>query len=433
LRGYNWFTQNTLENFSRSFGGDPRSADNDVFNGSFGGDSTTNGLSYHLLPSFDNSRTTVLNNATMLRGGRGATVVFSSGNNFNQNGIPGACASAVEIGVTCGLPASSSFKQSIVPIIVGALAADGRKASYSNTASSIWVTAPGGEFGNEASIIGAGGSPNDYKPAITTVNLSGCGNYSSRWNALDNLGSNALAASCQYTAAMNGTSSAAPMVAGVVALMLEANPNLTYRDVAHILAVTARKVDPTFSGVKRVLVDAERTLEGGWTTNAAGYSFSNRYGFGAVDASAAVATARTFSGYLPAIQLVEASPFQAAGDTSFGSNGKFVAFSVGSTVTKVERAFVAVNIDNRNGGANGAICTQVELVSPAGTRSVLLNAANGFANAKLEDVLFSSNAFYGENPNGTWRLVAYDWCSSAPVTPTRFSLSKPQYFGFTGH
>jgi hypothetical protein len=254
---------------------------------------------------------------------------------------------------------------------------------------------------------------------------------------LDNLGSDvegvALAARCQYTARMNGTSSAAPMVAGVVALMLEANPNLTYRDVAHILAVTARKVDSTFAGVKHVLAGAERTLEGGWTTNAAGYSFSNRYGFGAVDASAAVATARTFSGYLPARQYVEASPFRAGGDTSIGANGKFVTFSVSSAVTKVERAFVKVNIDNRDAGSVGTLCTQVELVSPAGTRSILLNAVNGFINAKLDDVLFSSNAFYGENPNGTWGLLAYDWCSSTPVTPTMFSLSKPQYFGFTGH
>jgi hypothetical protein len=223
------------------------------------------------------------------------------------------------------------------------------------------------------------------------------------------------------------------MVAGVVALMLEANPNLTYRDVAHILAVTARRVDSTFAGVNATLVGALRTLEAGWVTNAAGYSFSNRYGFGAVDASAAVSMARTFSGYLPAGNFFEASPLQAVGDTSIGSNGKFLSFSVSSAITKVERAFVAVNIDNRNGGANGALCTQIELISPAGTRSILLNAANGFSNAKLEDVLLSSNAFYGENPNGTWRLLAYDWCSSTPVTPTMFSLSKSQAFAFTGY
>jgi subtilisin-like proprotein convertase family protein len=94
---------------------------------------------------------------------------------------------------------------------------------------------------------------------------------------------------------------------------------------------------------------------------------------------------------------------------------------------------VKVNIFNRDLGFSGALCTQVELVSPAGTRSILLNAANGFKNSILEDVLLSSNAFYGENPNGTWRLLAYDWCSSTPVTPTMFSLSKSQAFAFTGY
>jgi len=47
-----------------------------------------------------------------------------------------------------------------------------------------------------------------------------------------------------YTQRMNGTSSAAPIVSGVIALMLEANPNLTYRDIRIILAKTARKNDP---------------------------------------------------------------------------------------------------------------------------------------------------------------------------------------------
>ena len=44
-----------------------------------------------------------------------------------------------------------------------------------------------------------------------------------------------------YTSRFNGTSAAAPMVTGVIALMLEANPNLTYRDVQEILVRSARQ------------------------------------------------------------------------------------------------------------------------------------------------------------------------------------------------
>ena len=43
------------------------------------------------------------------------------------------------------------------------------------------------------------------------------------------------------TSRFNGTSAAAPMVTGTVALMLEANPNLDWRNVQHILTKTSVK------------------------------------------------------------------------------------------------------------------------------------------------------------------------------------------------
>jgi subtilisin family serine protease len=363
---------------------------------------------------------------------------MSAGNNFATNNLSGACANAIAFGVSCSSPAEASYKQSIVPIIVSALAADGKKSSYSNSSPSIWISAPGGEYGYEAVVTGGGFPSEAYKPAIISTASTGCASYSASYNNLDSRGANSFAASCQYTAAMNGTSSAAPMVSGVVALMLEANPNLSYRDVAKILAESAKRVDLSFSGVTATLAGAVRRLEAGWVANAAGYYFSTRYGFGAVDAGAAVDMARTYTSYLPQAQFVQTTPFQAAGDVSIESNGKFVTFQVSSSVTKVEKVYSIVNIFMRDTvalGFNsiGATCTQIELESPSGTKSILLNAANGFKNALLEDVLLSSNAFYGENPNGTWKLTAYDWCSSVPLSPTQYSLSKPQEFAFTGH
>ena len=50
-----------------------------------------------------------------------------------------------------------------------------------------------------------------------------------------------LLADPDYTSRFNGTSAAAPIVSGVIALMLEANPNLTYRDVQEILVRSARQ------------------------------------------------------------------------------------------------------------------------------------------------------------------------------------------------
>src|SRR5262249_23656482 len=144
-------------------------------------------------------------------------------------------------------------------------------------------------------------------PAIVTTSRDGCSNtlYGKAVNALDGLGANPFAPNCEYTAVMNGTSSATPNVSGVVAMMLEANPKLSVRDIKYILARTAKRVDPTFAGVTSTNVLSGNStpipLEQGWTTNAAGYSFSNRYGFGGVDASAAIAMAKTYADYLPPI------------------------------------------------------------------------------------------------------------------------------------
>ena len=73
---------------------------------------------------------------------------------------------------------------------------------------------------------------------------------------------------------------AAPMVSGVVALMLEANPALGWRDVQEILLRSARILQG----------DA-----GGWTTNKAGLTFHPDFGSGGVNAEDAVALARKYA------------------------------------------------------------------------------------------------------------------------------------------
>ncbi|MDB9312363.1 S8 family serine peptidase [Spirulina sp. CS-785/01] len=80
-----------------------------------------------------------------------------------------------------------------------------------------------------------------------------------------------------YMHGFGGTSAAAPYVSGVVALMLEANPTLTARDIQHILAQTAQQNDPD---------------DPDWKQNGGGYWVNEKYGFGAVDAEAAVNLAK---------------------------------------------------------------------------------------------------------------------------------------------
>ncbi len=79
----------------------------------------------------------------------------------------------------------------------------------------------------------------------------------------------------RYISSFTGTSASSPMVSGTVALMLQANPALTWRDVQRILAATARRNSPDSAG---------------WTQNF-GLWHHPDFAFGTVDAAAAVAAA----------------------------------------------------------------------------------------------------------------------------------------------
>ena len=119
---------------------------------------------------------------------------------------------------------------------------------------------------------------------IPQVNLFQDNSDSTEWNE-----------GCNYTSTFNGTSSAAPLVSGTVALMLEANPNLTWRDVKHILATTAKKIYAADGYMTVDSFELQGITQYEWTTNAAGYKFHPWYGFGRLDADAAVNEAKTYT------------------------------------------------------------------------------------------------------------------------------------------
>jgi subtilisin-like proprotein convertase family protein len=320
-------------------------------------------------------------------------------------------------------------------------------ASYSTTGSSLWISAPGGEYGLDSTYVPPGlfavlpDPIHAVMPAITTTAHSSCVNAQNPFNqstpvplnALDDLGANALSASCQYTAIMNGTSSATPNTAAVVALMLEANPNLSVRDIKYILAKTAKRVDPTFAGVSSSTIISGSTivLEQGWVTNAAGYTFSNRYGFGAVDAASAVLAAKTYTRYLPPLQDSTGYSVLAAAPATIPAHsptGGYINFTVSESFQTVEYVVLFVNIAS----TPGLPCNQIELTSPSGTKSILMHAANGFTNAQLANTRFESNGFYGEPANGTWMLRFLDFCA-ASGTSTTLSTTQTQTLLLAGH
>jgi subtilisin family serine protease len=451
LRGYNLLAPEvtfSVANFATAMGSAPISADNDLFNLSFEYSPAFS------LPQFSGAFQSITSTALTLRGGLGASIVNAAGNEFaNWNGGPvGVCATANQYGVSCGDTAGDERRGGYAPIVVAALDATGTHASYSNTGSSVWVAAPGGEYGSDSAVI-----PSQFfsqladpvhaiQPAITTTARTGC-QYASQaffnqtppvpMNLLDDQGANPFATQCEYTAQMNGTSSATPNTAATVALMLEANPKLSVRDIKYILAKTAKHVDPSFAGVASTNVISGNpvsvTLEQGWVTNAAGYQFSNRYGFGGVDTSAAVAMSKTYTNYLPTLQTSTGNyAFTATSSADVvppGSpTGAAITYTVSETFPTVEFVVVFVSLSS----TPGMLCNQIELTSPSGTKSILMHAANGFQNSSVPLSRFESNAFYGEPVNGAWKLTFFDFCT-ASGTSTVLSTTQAQLLSIEGH
>jgi len=250
-------------------------------------------------------------------------------------------------------------------IAVAASGADGEQSYYSESGANILVNAP-------SSFSGGG---------TTTVDRTGASGY-------NDTGTGGEPANLNYTYSFGGTSSAAPLVAGIMALIVNANPNLSWRDVMHILVETAQKNDPT---------------DPGWDDNGAGHHFNHKYGFGRIDAAAAVALASTWTN-VPAWFSTPTS--SEAVVTSIPDNNQVgitrtIVVSGVSPEFRIERVELVVNVTHSYRGD-----LRWRLTSPAGTLSEVDDrddGANNYSNWK-----FTSVSPWGENPNGTWTLNVAD-------------------------
>ena len=333
-----------------------------------------------------------------LRNGKGAIYVRSMGNDYLDDYRDTHPVSK----------AGNGDYEVVLPqhIMVGALNANGVKSSYSTTGSNIWISAPGGEYGIN-------------HPAMITIDQSSCDIGYSRIGATKNPfeGGHELNPDCNYTSTFNGTSSAAPVTSGVVALMLEANPDLTWRDVKHILAVTATQVDKDFQPLTHPLDPPGHINEPGWITNAAGFKFHNWYGFGRVNAEAAVKMARDYKSNWKTWQetTVTSDPL-ALPIPDFDKDGVTAVLKVTEDL-KIEAVQLGVSITHPFTGDLG-----IELTSPSGTTSVLLHTNNSFNQPDLDDVILLSNAFYGELSQGDWKIRVVDGRATNVGTLTQWKL-----------
>ncbi|RMF98938.1 MAG: hypothetical protein D6741_09015, partial [Planctomycetota bacterium] len=291
---------------------------------------------------------------TQGRGGLGNIYVFAGGNdgdlgdNVNYDG----------------------WANSRYTIAVGAVDHNGVQSSYSEPGAPLLVSA----YSNGS---GAG---------ITTTDRQGADGY----DATD------------YTGTFGGTSSAAPLVSGVIALMLQANPNLTYRDVQHILVETARMTDPT---------DAD------WVVNGAGYHVNHKYGFGVIDADAAVAAAESWTNVLPEEAIDTGTITVGAPIPDNSQAGVSSVVSVGNAVNSIEWVEVDVDITHPRVGD-----LELVLVSPSGTESVLATPHTHDPTATGYHWTFTSARHWGESAAGDWTLIVRDLATGETGTLDSWSL-----------
>ena len=427
LVGYNFLKAQSILSFGASFGADPayHASNSDIFNFSAGITSSS-------LGTVNSSSEAVILNMINLRSFKGGIFIKSAGNGFTGSGLT-STTYCLASGVTCQSANQDPDNKHYNAIVVASLNPDGSKSSYSTTGSSLWMSGFGGEYGYDVSVAGSGFPASAYKPAMLTTDQSSCAAGYSRAginkNGLDKGNGTGIGnASCSYTAGFNGTSSAAPTMSGVIALMLQANPALTWRDVRHILASTSRRVNPTQAPITNTsYFSSSFTLEQGWVLNAGGFWYHNWYGFGLVNAAAAVAMAQSYlTGVLG--NFVSESSSAALGTTTIApgtATGLTKIFSMaGTSPSTVEQAELTLYF----GSGYVPSCTQIELSSPQGTKSIVLNADSAHLTASTNGVKFMSNAFYGEPASGSWTLRLVNVC----VNAQSLSTTLPQQLTIRG-
>ncbi|VCU69601.1 Microbial serine proteinase precursor [Pigmentiphaga humi] len=445
-----------------AYGGAPWSSKAHVFNASYGSDT----LAAPYESDVASSKTVAVRGLKKLRDGKGAVFLKAAGNSFS----PGLCGLDAAY-FDCTNPANDISNLEPNIITVAALNAKGSASSYSSAGSVVWVTGMGGEFGSNGN-YGEGAGNDQDGPTIFSTDLRGCIYGYSRTGAHTPFLRGQTArngqpdnADCDY-AYMNGTSAATPTLAGVAALVLSANPALTWRDVRDIFRASARKVDADylhhipFKGDKPfgALLDLATNqptdrmgspadirdgatafpMDLGWQKNAAGYEYSNWYGFGVPDTAKAVALAleykdnpglsRSGDVQMPAFRPVAYWQLDDLSEDFDEDELEGAAVRIGpfpyrriTSLGKFEGSRQTVDQLQIRLSGEGVCLGSLGIAarSPAGTVS-LLKLPNDHFKADGWDTFrqytLGSYAFHGETAEGSWEFFAIASNSDTQIT-----------------
>ncbi|XP_075380107.1 proprotein convertase subtilisin/kexin type 4 isoform X13 [Mycteria americana] len=184
-----------------------------------------------------------------------------------------------------------------------------------------------------------------------------------------------------------GTSASAPLAAGMIALALEANPALTWRDLQHLVIRTSKPAH----------LQAED-----WAVNGVGRKVSHHYGYGLLDAGLLVEMAKAWPGTRPqrrcSVKALHA-PRNIGSKLTVSTD---ISSCSGRTkrIRSLEHVQVQLSLSYSRRGD-----LVIALTSPMGTTSTLVTVRPYDTSQQgYKDWTFMSTHFWDENPNGTWTL-----------------------------
>ncbi|KAJ3105384.1 pheromone processing endoprotease [Phlyctochytrium planicorne] len=194
------------------------------------------------------------------------------------------------------------------------------------------------------------------------------------------------------TESHGGTSAAAPLLSGILALVLSIRPELTWRDVQHLTLRTAIPIN---------------TADGSWEKTAAGRIFSHKFGYGKVDSVAIVETAKDWKlvnpqvNYTTEVAIVEKPIPQGEGAATafFLIEQKQVEHFL-----RLEHITVTVHINHtRRGDVNVKLISPLNVVSNLAVARPNDHDVNGFRNWTFMTVKHWEEPLIGE-----WKVLVHD-------------------------
>ena len=294
-------------------------------------------------------------------GGKGIFYAFAGGNNH-------------EIGYNSNYAPPTRYYNVTTICAVGR---NGERVSYSEKGANLWVCAP---------------SKSRNQIGITTTAAGG-----------------------GYESDFGGTSAAAPIVSGVAALMRSANPELGWRDIRLILAATAQKNDSLNSGWFHGVTSYDGSNYSGSL-----YQHNHEYGFGLVNAEAAVLKSQNWNN----VGQMVRTPFYsqdipiAKQRVRYGGTGLSSVIKVtglNDTLDFIEYIDIEIKISGEHYGN-----LQINLISPANKTSYLAEQHHCVYSTIYGTIqgtcvfsistkaYFGSARHLGESPDGDWTLKVVD-------------------------